>query len=200
MFKNRKVLWISLIFLALVLAAGGYYAYTTYYLPTGEQAAETPQVQTAVARRGDMVIYASGVGSVTPATEIGLGFTSSGTLSELLVNVGDEVQTGAVLARLQTNNTEASLASGITSAQLSVLEAQQALDGIYDNWEMEAAQALLSIEAAQNDLETLQNPALQQAEAAQSLAEAQDALDAAQLAYDRTQLTASQAKRSPIGL
>jgi multidrug efflux pump subunit AcrA (membrane-fusion protein) len=193
MFKNRKVLWISLIILALVLAAGGYYAYTTYFLPAEEQASETPQVQTAVARRGDMVIYASGVGSVTPATEIGLGFTSSGTLSELLVNVGDDVQTGAVLARLKTNNTEASLATGITSAQLSVLEAQQALDGIYDNWEMEAAQALLSIEAAQNDLETLHNPALQQAEAAQSLAETQDALDAAQLAYDRTQLTASQA-------
>ena len=100
---------------------------------------------------------------------------------------------GDVLAYLQTSNTEASIASNLTSAQLSVLEAQQALDSIYNDWEMQAAQALLAVEEAEQNLEEVKNPALQQAEAAQTLAEAQDALDAAQLAYDRTQLTASQA-------
>ena len=190
MLKNKKLIWIIII--TLVLAVGGYAAYT-YWMPAEPETAEAPQIQTAVARRGDMVIYASGVGSVIPAAEIGLGFSSSGTLSELLVNVGDEVQAGDVLARLQTSNTEASLASAVTSAQLSMLEAQQSLDAIYDNWEMSSAQALLAVETTEENLNELQNPALQQAETAQALAEAQDVLDAAQLAYDRTQLTASQA-------
>ncbi len=191
MLKNKKLIWIIVI--ALVLSAGGYYAYITYFQPAETEAAEPPQVQTAVARRGDMIVYASGIGSVTPVTEIGLGFSSSGTLAELMVAVGDKVQKGDVLARLQTNNTEASIASSVTSAQLSVLEAQQSLDSIYFDWEMQAAQALLAVEEAEGNLEDLQNPALQQAEAAQALAEVQDAVDAAQLAYDRTQLTASQA-------
>ena len=191
MLKNKK-LWLIIV-VVLALAAGGYAAYAYFWAPVETETTETPQVQTAVARRGDMIVYASGVGSVVPSTEIGLGFSSSGTLSELLVQVGDEVQQGDVLARLQTSNTEASIASNITSAQLSVLEAQQTLDDIYANWEMQAAEALLTVEEAEQTLEDLQNPALAQAEAAQALAEAQDALDNAQLAYDRTQLTASQA-------
>ncbi len=190
MLKNKKIIWIIVI--TLVLAAGGYAAYT-YWMPAEPETAETPQVQTAVARRGDMVIYASGVGSVTPATKIGLGFSSSGTLDELLVNVGDEIQAGDVLARLQTNHTEASIAASVTSAELAVLEAQQAIDRIETDWELSAAQALLAVEEAEQTLETLLDPNLQQAEALQSIVEAQDTLDAAQLAYDRTQLTASQA-------
>lgn len=52
MFKNKKILWISLIVLALVLAVGGYYVYTIFFQPTEDESAETPQVQTAVARQG----------------------------------------------------------------------------------------------------------------------------------------------------
>ena len=193
MFKNKNIIWITIIVVATLVVTGGYYAYVSYFQPAEDEAAETLEVQTAIARRGDLVIYASGVGSVTPAAEISLGFSSSGTLAELLVEVGDEVREGDVLARLQTNNTEASIASSVTSAQLSVLEAQQSLESIYTGWEKQAAQALLAVEEAEENLNALRNPALQQAEAAQALAEAQDAIDAAQLAYDRTQLTASQA-------
>lgn len=193
MFKNKKIVWITIIIVAIAVVVGGYFAYVTYFPPTQAETAEAAQVQTAVARRGDMIIYASGVGSVTPATEIGIGFSSSGTLSELLINIGDEVQTGDMLALLQTNNSEASIASSVTAAQLSVLEAQQSLDSLYTNWGMLAAQALLAVEETEDYLEELQNPVLQQAEAAQSLAEAQDLVDETQLAYDRTLLTASQA-------
>jgi HlyD family secretion protein len=193
MLKNKKTLWMVIV-VALVLIGGGYLVYTTWLAPSAEtEAAETPEVQTAVAHRGDMVIYASGAGSVIPATEIGLGFSSSGTLSEMLVNVGDEVQTGQVLARLQTNNTEASIASSVTSAELSVLEAQQALADIYSNWELDAAQALLTVEETEQELESLLDPTLRQAEALQAIAAAEETLESAQVAYNRTQLTASQA-------
>ena len=192
MFKEKRNIWIAVIIVALLVVAGGYWAYTSWG-GTETEAAAPAEVQTAVARRGDLVIYASGAGSVIPATEIGLGFTSSGTLSELLVQVGDKVQQGDVLARLQTNETEASIAAAVTAAELAVIDAQNALDALYENWEMDAAQALLAVEEAELALETIQDPELRQAEAFQALAEAQDALDAAQLAYDRTQLTASQA-------
>jgi flagellar basal body-associated protein FliL len=50
MFKNKKRLWILLI-IALVVIAGGYVAYTQWLIPEETVAAETPAVQTAVARR-----------------------------------------------------------------------------------------------------------------------------------------------------
>jgi multidrug efflux pump subunit AcrA (membrane-fusion protein) len=191
MFKQKKNLWI-LLFAAVVIVAGGY---AIYKMGSSSETntADTPAVQTAVARRGDLIVFASGAGQVIPATEIGLGFQSSGTLSELLVKVGDEVQAGQVLARLQTNNTEASIASSITSAELSVLEAQVSLDSIYTNWELDAAQALLAVEEAEQNLEALLNPELRQAQAIQAVAEAESALESAQIAYNRTQRTASQA-------
>jgi len=190
MFQNKKF-WIVLFFV-IVIIGGGYYYYSNFYQQTNTEV-EMPTVQTAVARRGDLIIFASGAGSVVPATEIGLGFSSNGTLSELLVDVGDEVQVGQIIARLETNNTEASIAASVTSAELSVLDARQALDYIHTNWALESAQALIAVENAGQNLELIQNPELRQAQAVQAIAKAEEALDMAETAYNRTQLTASQA-------
>ena len=72
MFKNMKTRWISLIVLTLVVAAGGYYAYTEYLQPVETEAADTSEVKTAVARQGDLTVFASAVGSVVPSTEFGI--------------------------------------------------------------------------------------------------------------------------------
>ena len=192
MFKNKRNLWITLI-LIVALAAGGYWVYTQYFAPAEVETTEATAVQTAVARRGDMIIYASAAGQVVPASEISIGFSSSGTLSELLVRVGSEVAAGDLLARLETNNSEADIVAATTSAELSVLDAQQVLDALYSDWEMQAAQALLAVETAEQELASLNDPTLRLAQAQLALAQAEDALDAAQVAYNRTQLTASQA-------
>ncbi|MBN1665604.1 MAG: efflux RND transporter periplasmic adaptor subunit [Anaerolineales bacterium] len=191
MFKQKRNLWLALL-LVLALAAGGFWVYQQYFAPVEAQE-NVAEVQTAVARRGDLVIYASAAGQVVPATELSIGFPSSGTLSELLVHVGDKVTAGQVLARLQTNSSEADIAISVTAAELTLLEAQEALDQLQANWELQAAQALLGLEAAQQNLADLNNPVLQQAQAQLALAQAQEDLNNAQINYNRSQQTASQA-------
>ncbi|MBN2146560.1 MAG: efflux RND transporter periplasmic adaptor subunit [Anaerolineales bacterium] len=151
--KNKKrTFWIILIL--LLAAGGGAYAYFNYFAqPVQAAVTETP-LQTAVARQGDLAIYASGAGTVVASTEMGVGFDESGTLTELLVTVGDEVEAGEVLARLQTNNSEEDIATAIADAELNVLLAQQALDDLVNaDVSLSLAQAQLAVIEAQTALE-----------------------------------------------
>jgi HlyD family secretion protein len=190
--KNKKIVWI-IILVVCALGAGGYGLYT-WLAPAESQVTETPDVQTAVARLGDLVVSASGAGSVIAATEVNLGFDESGTLIELLAGVGDKVQAGQVLARLDTGKSEAEIELGVAQAQLDVLNAQQALNDIYASEDMAAAEALKAVEDAETALEDLDNVDLQQAEAQQAVAEAEDALASAQRDYNNVRLTASQSE------
>jgi len=192
MFKNKKVIWISLIILALVLAAGGYYAYITYFQPVDEDAAETPQIQTAIARQGDLTVFASAVGSVVPATEFGVGFDDGGTLIEMQVSVGEQVQDGQVLARLDTGKSEEELALSVSQATLNVLNAQKDLDDIYASADKDAAVALQAVEAAEQALDDLTNTELRQAEALQAIAEAEQDVKDSERIYNSVRTTASQ--------
>ncbi len=186
---RSKWTWIAIVAVVLMVA-GGYAAYQVFTAQISADTAEAPQVQTAVARQGDLVVFASGAGSVVPATEIGIGFEESGTFSELLVKVGDKVQAGQVLARLQTDKTEEQVALAIADAELSLLIAQQALDDIFANSELNAAQALIDVEDAQQALEDLQDIDLRQAQALQAIAEAETAVKAAQQVYNSVRLPA----------
>ena len=141
MFKRKKIYWIMLI-MTLLLAGVGYYF---VYGNTPVEASEEPPIQTAIARQGEMVIYASGAGSVVPASEIGLGFDESGTLIELNFELGDEVEAGDVLARLQTKNTQEEIDASISDAELNVIRTQQALDDLYSNAEIVLTNALNDI-------------------------------------------------------
>ena len=188
--SNKKT-WIILGVL-VVIAVGGYAAYQVYFAQTSQEVATTPQVQTAVARQGDLIVFASGAGSVVPATEFGIGFDESGTLSEELVNVGDQVQAGQVLARLQTNKTEEEVQLAIADAELNVLTMQQALDEINDSAQMDAAQALIDVEQAEQALDDLQNSDLQTAQALLAVAEAEDAVKQAQSSYNGTRSPADE--------
>ncbi|MFH1633097.1 MAG: HlyD family efflux transporter periplasmic adaptor subunit [Chloroflexota bacterium] len=189
MFQNKK-LWIILFFV-IVIIGGGYYYYSNFYRSTNTEA-ETPTVQTAVARRGNLTVFASGAGSVVPASEIGVGFDESGTLIEILVNVGDKVKVGEVIARLDTGQSEAEIALSMAQAELNLLNAQQALDEIYASADMEAALTLQAVEDAERDLEDLSNVDLRQAQALQAIAEAEEALAEAQRYYNNVRTTANQ--------
>jgi HlyD family secretion protein len=142
MLKN-KFFWIGII-LVLALAGAGYYLYVTRYA-TAAEPVETNELQTAVASLGDLEIVASGTGSIVPAQQIGVGFDESGTLLELNVQEGDDVQAGDVLARLQTNDTPETLAAQVAEADLAVIKAQNALDDLNANAEIARTQALSDI-------------------------------------------------------
>jgi len=188
-FQQRKR-WIYLIAL-LLLAAAGYAGYRVL-TQTEAEASASNQIQTASARRGELTVFASGAGQVVPATEVGLGFDESGTLLEILVKVGDRVQAGQVLARLETNQSEQDIALALAQAELDVLTAQQALDEIYASTQMDAAEALKAVEDAEQALEDLQSSDLRQAQALQAVAEAQEAVKEAERAYNGVRSTASE--------
>lgn len=188
--KNKKLFWIT-IFIILVLGAGGYYLVSAS--TNADDESSEPALQTAVARRGDLIIYASAAGEVVASTEVTLGFEEYGTLSELLTQLGDEVESGDVLARLETEDTPEAIAAEVAQAQLDVLETQKVLDDLYKNADKDAALALIAVEEAQQALDDLLNSDTQQAEAWEALVAAQDAVSDAQSAYYTTHSTATQA-------
>ena len=187
---RSKYLWISFGVILLVVV-GGYYVFD-YFSADSDEVTETPQIQTAVARSGDLTVFATGAGQVIPAAEVNLGFDEAGTLAELVVKVGDQIQAGEVIARLETNQSEDEIALALAEAELNVLTAQQALDDIYDSVQIDTAQALLDVEAAEQALEDLLNGDLRQAQALQAIAEAQEGVNQAQRTYNATRSTADQ--------
>jgi len=141
---RKKVFWIGL-FVVLALAGGGGYAYYTYvYLP-GQEPVE-PVIATAQVSRGDLVVSVSGSGTLSPASEVDLGFETGGYLDEVLVEVGDRVQEGDVLARLETDDLELAVAKADIKAREAQLDLADASEGATD---AEMANARASLQSAQ---------------------------------------------------
>ena len=98
-----------------------------------DDAVETT-LQTSRVRLGDIVITASGAGTVVPASQLDLGFRSGGTLIELNVAIGDPVKSGDVLAcldgSLQNRADYDALfsPSGIAQSEAKVVQAQNAFN------------------------------------------------------------------------
>jgi len=112
---GRRV-WIIITILVLVFSGG--YAYYTYQYQPPQETSDEPELQTATVRRGDLIIYASGTGTLIPANEASFGFETSGQVVEISVNVGDQVEAGQVLARLE----DKSAVNDLATAQREYLE------------------------------------------------------------------------------
>jgi multidrug efflux pump subunit AcrA (membrane-fusion protein) len=149
MFRKYR-LWIGLV-VVLAAAGGGYYYYAAASQPA--QVTNEEQVRTTTARQGDLVIYASGTGTLVAGSEVELTFGISGVLQEINVQVGDLVEAGDVLARLEEGESLESLQTAVTSAEISRLNAQQALDDLHASAPMEAAQAQQALAAALDNLQ-----------------------------------------------
>src|SRR5512143_3692605 len=76
-----RALWI-LAAVLVVAAAGGYAYYQVVYLPAQATAAE-PAMQTATVRQGDLVIYASGTGTLISNDESDLAFETGGKVTKI---------------------------------------------------------------------------------------------------------------------
>jgi HlyD family secretion protein len=127
--RRRRTIWLVVLVLVLVAAGGGAYYY--WRLRPGEtQPRVSTSVNTTHAFRGDLVISATGVGAIIPASEVTLGFPSSGTLVELNVQVGDTVKAGDVLARIDDLEARKS----VSSAEAQVLSAETALATARQNY------------------------------------------------------------------
>lgn len=153
---RKKSFWIGIILIAMTLGGGGYFYFTS--AAAAETVGVQEELQTAVVRQGEIVVSATGAGTVIAATEIDLAFTTGGALVELLVQVGDRVQAGDVLARVDDTDAQKTLAN----AQLQYAQAAMQTDasatqtGVsYDD--ISVAQAQLALAEAQQALDELRN-------------------------------------------
>lgn len=175
--KNRWMIS-SVIALAVVLSVAGYY-YRTQHTSTEENTVETSTIQT-----GDIILSATGLGSLAPGQEVTFGFTKSGQVSEVLVSLGETVEAGQVLAQLEDKTlelkykeAEANLAALTSPSQLAA--AEQALRDAEE-----------SFATARNDLQYLIGPDMLYAE--EKVAEAQNELNGARAAAEKDPTTANQ--------
>jgi len=191
--RSRK----TLLFLIPVAALAGIGA-VAYFGASASAAAggDEEELQTATARRGDLSLVATGTGTLIPATEVDLGFDTSGELAQILVVVGDVVEVGQVLARLEPTSAETALAEAeaelremtsplaVAQAHLAVADAQEAL---------ESAQYTYTVrqEGHRATQDTVEGAKARLAQAKEGLASAKEAYDRAEgsaekaRAYDR---------------
>lgn len=182
--KRNRLIWVILVTLTIIVA-GGYIYYLTAGQNAGsgsEQASSATAIQQAVARTGNLTISVSGSGELVPASSADLSFQENGQLVELNANVGDQVQTGDILASLQIDLTLAEREAGLASAQLGVVIAQQHLDQLYKTEQIETAQALTAVEEAQRSLDDLKDMDLELALAQQAIYEAEEVIEEAEMA------------------
>jgi HlyD family secretion protein len=151
---RKRLFWIVLLAAVLVASGAGYYYYDNVYLQAQEPAADQT-VTTYTVSRGDLVLTASGSGTLIPAAEIAVGFQSGGVLAEVLVKVGDQVEGGQLLARLDDTDAR----DQVTQAEIGLRQAELELAALgedADAAELAAAQANLS--SAKANLTALTSP------------------------------------------
>jgi HlyD family secretion protein len=125
---SRKTIFTTIIVALAVIVAIIFFAN-----PAPSEAAEVPALQTAKVRTGDLVVTASGAGTILPASQVDLAFRSPGVVTELNAVIGDSVKSQQVLARLEENiQAEADFqalftAEGVAQAELALVTAQDAL-------------------------------------------------------------------------
>ncbi len=140
---KRRLLLLLLTVVALMAVGGAWYYYTQYLPDQTSAAGET--IQTARVRQGNLVIGASGSGTLLPAQEVDLGFNSGSVLTEVLVEVGDRVEIGDVLARIDPTDLERAL----IQAEADLTVAQDNLEKAENPYsQLDRKQANLAVDQA----------------------------------------------------
>lgn len=147
--KSKKGLWI--VFLVIVLVG----LFVGWRIFQGRQEAnrDFANIETEPYRRDSLSAFIYGTGTVQPAQTAVLTWSASGIVGEVHVSVGDIVEKDQVLMTLETD----SLSVEILQAEIDVINAQKALDELYQNWGADLARARLDLLNAQENLEDLQN-------------------------------------------
>jgi RND family efflux transporter MFP subunit len=136
----------------LVLAAA--ITYVAFVARPVDPATTETDIQTSVVRQGDLILYASGSGTLIAGVSADLEFGTNGSIAQLNVQAGDEVEAGDILAE-QGNREQ--LEAAVATDELALLGAQQALDELIATADLAAAEAQLALANAQATLEEAQS-------------------------------------------
>jgi len=191
--RTTKTRWTiaSVIALAILLGSAGYYYYSTLQTNTANQSV----VETSIIGRGDIILTATGIGTLIPSEEVSFGFRNSGQVSEVLVSLGEQVEADQTLARLESKileleykQAEANLAALASASEIAA--AEQAVEDAKE-----------SFATARDDLGYMIGPGMLIAE--EKVADAQEELETAKAAAEKdaseeNQRKISEAESAPL--
>ncbi len=190
--KKKRWIWIMLI--VVIVGGGGYFLYARgRQQKVNAQAAENGSQEVAVVERGTLRITVDGGGSLAAQEEVAVSFEVGGKVTDVLVDVGDVVQAGDVLARLSDTDALENVADmelQVQQAEVSLQSTQLTLDELLE-WEPDESAVKLAqanLEAAQADYERTVAQSSRTYDQLTSvrvnLEQAQEALDDAQETYN----------------
>ena len=143
------------------------------------EATDVAGEQVAAVQRGDLTIDITAVGNLEFSHREELTFESDGTVEEVLVEVGDYVEGGQVLAELD-NASIISLQKAVVQAKIDLRDAESAEEAAVTLAELAVADARVALEAAREALEDTEYSELDIAQAELDVINAEIALDGAQ--------------------
>jgi HlyD family secretion protein len=163
------------------LAVAGLWAYQNFFAQAEDPVAEREEV---IVEKGTLQALVNATGMVLPERQTTLAFQGAGHVAEVLVEEGQVVQAGQVLARLETTDLEFALQQAelaLATAQTQYLRLQRPPS----EHDMASAEAALeSARASYNKL--LAGPSKEETKVARTnLEQAEAALKQAQAAYDQ---------------
>jgi RND family efflux transporter MFP subunit len=202
---SRKIRWLFAGIAILAIAGGAALYYTSS--TKASTPTETP-VQTATAYRGNIVLYANGTGTLAPAKTASFGFGTSGQITELNVKIGDQVEAGQVIGKMDDSEvkaayeqakrtlddltTPAAIAGAkqaVADAEVDIYNAKQDLEHLISSdvyyWEgqVETAQQALTSAQADGGANSTADQKKKIDDATAALSRAQTNLEAAHLKY-----------------
>ena len=117
--KRKWWIVVGMVVLITALALAGY-----QYITAQRAAAQAPEGETTVVRRGTLEVLVEATGSLAPRAQVLLSFSSGGRVAEVFVAEGQRVEEGQDLVRLETDDLELQVAQA--EAVLAAAEAQLA--------------------------------------------------------------------------
>jgi multidrug efflux pump subunit AcrA (membrane-fusion protein) len=221
---SKPVFWIIIVVLVVAIGGGAYGYVNSQQAAAAAVTAQQATIQTATARTGNIILRASGTGTLVAAAESNLGFQTSGTLTVLNVQVGSQVKSGDLIAQLDSSNQQLALAQAqqalnqltsasavataqqnLVTAQTNLINAQYVLNGATTAGSNQAAinNAQAALGLAQNNLNVAQNkydPVSGQPLTNTEAAKLYQSLYAAKLAYNTALINynAMAAKSNPL--
>ena len=173
----------GIVVLVLVLVAAGVMALRAANRPS--TANNTP-LATATVIRGSIEETVSATGNAGVEEQVALPFGTGGEIAEVLVKAGQTVETGDVLARLETSSLQGQIDQ--TQASLDTTRARLAQAQVPPS-QKELASAQAALDSARATYEQVQEGA-----SAEDLASAQAALDSAIATYEKVEAGPTEAE------
>jgi HlyD family secretion protein len=168
--RTLKKRWMIFSLIAILVIFGG----VLYYYKTKSSTSNEKTIQTSTIGTGNIILSATGLGTLIPADEVSFGFKQSGQVSEVLVGLGEKVEAGQVLARLDSTTLELQYkqAEGNVAVLTSPAEIASAEQAVQD--------AKASLATAKDNLQFMIGPEMFVSE--DQLANARQELESAQAA------------------